>query len=89
MFHLCGGFDHFTCEECNAYSIIPNDPLLLTFVPNHDGYENPPVVTVFDTLNGHWKSDSEDGSYASPKGRRCAQSTDFVIGRLCGFLFLQ
>ncbi len=50
-----GGFVHFVCESSDLYSVTPDDPLPLTFVPNTDGYADPPVRTLYREFAGTWR----------------------------------
>jgi len=58
-----GGFVHFVCEKSGISSLTLKDPLPLTFVPNTDGYADPPTVVLPDTFSGNWETTDKNYPY--------------------------
>ena len=57
-----GGFVHFVCESSGIHSLMVNDPIPLTFVPNTDGYATPALIVLDDVFDGTWEGSYTDGS---------------------------
>ena len=51
-----GGFVHFVCESSEVSTLTVNDPIPLTFVPNTDGYADPPTLVLDNEFDGVWES---------------------------------
>ena len=57
-----GGFVHFVCESSGVSTLTVNDKIPLTFVPNTDGYADPPTVVLDNTFDGVWEyNDTDNG----------------------------